>query len=214
MNSMICATLQLGDSEILVCDANNGELLDANVLYYIDDGSDERHDQKLCHTRTHGFGDEAELARFNRRLNPFGISCGRCIRTDVMKGEIRFTGEVIGSDTRFNECARAVETMNMYTPDFTNKGLHNLQREPEFVVWQLPERISLAIIVCCDGFVSKMAFPNTPSIARCICDPESYTKGSAFLEGTIFQRCDDEVSKAQTLIRAQITDAILLNKQP
>jgi len=190
LSTMVCATLQLGDCEIIVADAATGEVVKAEVLYYIDDGEvgGEQHTNEFCQSRLHWFGDPDELKRFNDQMNPLGCSVRKVPRRDVMKGEERYWGEVRGANVEFNECARAVESMDMYPRDFQEKGLHMLQRRPEFVVWQLPRYTPLVLIVCCDGLASKSSMPDGAHTARCLVDPEAYMGSAACLDGTLVER--------------------------
>jgi len=191
VSTMRCATLQVGDCEIYAGNAQTGELLPADVIYSVDDAEEPdipSHAFPMCQTRPHGFGDEAEVRRYNKSLNPHGITLRPVARTDQMKGEDRYWGKVQGSSVEFNECARAVESMNMYPAAFASKRLHLLQREPEFVVWQLPSDVPLALIVCCDGFGSKRAMPSAAATFRCVCDPETYMGGEQCLNDTIMKR--------------------------
>jgi len=192
LETMICATLQLGDCEIYAANAETGEFLAADVLLHIDDGESEGTKvpaMAKCATRTHGFGDDLEIARYNRELVPHGMDMYKTPRTDQMKGEDRYWGKVNGSRVEFNECARAVESLKMYPPDIMQDSMYMMQRRAEYLVWQLPRNDDpVALIICCDGFASKKALPAPESTVRLVCDPEAYMCDVSCLDGTIFRR--------------------------
>ena len=198
LQTMICATLQLGDGRIFAVRPSSGHIVDSPILYSIDDalpGSERMEDPsgqaKPCMSNSHDFREESEQLRYSTALHAAGRKLCVALRKDAAVAENRVAATVIAAragalspvQLRFVEPSRTVETLDTYPDWFIEQQLHLLQRRPEFLVWQLPER-DVALFVTCDGFESKLALPSVPHIARCICDPSLYT-ASPFLDGTV-----------------------------
>ena len=198
IQTMRFAVLQLGDCQAVVANATTGQLETGELIHYHDfayaDGGNGDHLTK-CHTRDHGFGDQAEFDRMNAGVKQINSDYRilRKHRVDAMPGEERFSAQTV--DARrydvltFNEPSRAVENLSLYAS--TNKdaaAFAALQRAPECAVWQLSEspEYPLLIFICCDGFVSHNALPSLEHTARCIADPEAYMKDISCLDQTCF----------------------------
>merc|ERR1712078_773514 len=73
LDSMIFASLQLGDSLVGALDPVAGALIEAEVLFYADDaGAKESADGKHAVTRTHSFTDPSEVQRYRATLKEHG----------------------------------------------------------------------------------------------------------------------------------------------
>ena len=195
--TMRFAVLQLGDCLAAVANGTTGELQTGELVHYFDsaypDGGNGDH-LTMCHTRDHGFGDDLEHDRMSegvKQINP-SYTVERELRSDAMPGEDRYSAQTMDKRNcvlTFNEPSRSVESLSMYSgTGNAADAFAQLQRAPEYSVWQLPEQTDypLLIFICCDGFVSHHALPTLQHTARCIVDPETYMKDVSCLDQTCF----------------------------
>jgi len=189
LDSMIYASLQLGDSLVGALDPVKGKLIDAEVLYYVDDCDSKVKGPKLAQTitRAHSFTDPAEVERYRSVLKQHGgLGIRVDKRTDCHPLEDRCLADVIGvSNVGLPEPSRTVQCQASYS----DKIFHELQRMPEFVVWQLPTTTPVCMFAVCDGFESKLAMPTVERLAQCLSDPDTYLKEDHF-DGTVFEACN------------------------
>jgi len=188
LDTMIFASLQLGDSLVGACDPAAGALCPAEVIYYCDDAKGlERPTGPSAITRTHSFTDSSEVERYRSALKAHGgIGLRVDKRTDCHPLEDRCLADVVGvPNVGLPEPSRTVQCHNAYSDQI----FHKLQREPEFVVWQLPRDRPVCIFAVCDGFESKLAMPTVERLAQCICDPMTYLTQDNF-DGTVFEACN------------------------
>jgi len=188
LTTMVFASLQLGDSLVGALDAQTGKLCDANVLLYKDDSDSQvgpAHEVAI--TRAHSFTDPVEVERYRTTLKQhggFGLRVDK--RTDCHPLEDRCLADVTGAtNVGLPEPSRTVQCKASYTESV----FHDLQRCPEFVVWQLPVDREVCVFAVCDGFESKLAMPSTARMAECMCDPGTYLEGDNF-HGTVFEACN------------------------
>jgi len=185
-------------------------VIPAAILSAVDDapnGATEWNNK--CITRAHGWDLKEEVSRMNQsladayspmRVRPYPNS-------DAWDGENRWEARVENSASGITflaqEPSRGIDTLKIYTESvMRRKGrataeaetLMRFQRAPEYVVWQLPQDLPLAVFVCCDGFYSAKALPTEEAIARCITDPEGYVraKPAAVLQGTKMEFLDED----------------------
>lgn len=205
-DTMLCATMQLGDGEVYAINASTGELFNADIVLYKDDairsdGGPPAYELPVpydkCRVRTHDFNPDtsnntsSEVMRYNDSLLNTSMSMRALLRSDQAKGEGRHFGRLFGTDVELNEPSREIATLEMYRKGSGHMQhiFQDLQRNAEFVVWQLPHGESLMLVVSCDGFSAKLAFPDVSNVARCLTDPEAYmAQGVQCLDGTILQR--------------------------
>jgi hypothetical protein len=187
LDSMIFATLQLGDSLVGALDPVAGVLLDAQVIFYQDDAGGSCPTCATTITRTHSFTDPAEVERYRdvlKRHGGLGLRVDK--RTDCHPLEDRCLADVTGiSNVGLPEPSRTVQCRTSYS----DQVFHELQRSPEFVVWQLPRDRHVCIFAVCDGFESKLAMPTVDRLAECLSDPDRYLMEDNFV-GTVFEACN------------------------
>merc|ERR1712216_452959 len=53
-------------------------------------------------------------------------------------------------------------------------------RHPEVYEWQVPQAEDHMLLVCCDGFFSKNAFPSPEHVTRFLADPVPFCKSKTF----------------------------------
>jgi len=189
LDSMVFASMQLGDSLVGACDPERRALCDAQVIYYMDDAGavGEPPLEKTTITRTHSFTDPLEVERYRSTLKKHGgIGLRVDKRTDCHPLEDRCLADVVGvANVGLPEPSRTVQCHTAYSDQI----FHKLQRDPEFVVWQLPHDRPVCIFAVCDGFESKLAMPTVDRLAQCLCDPGTYLAADRF-EGTVFEACN------------------------
>ena len=186
--TMLCATVTLGDSQVLVVDIASGMVLRAKMLLHSDDAYPTTADCTgtgdvvvTCTTRIHDFTDSREVDRYQSS----GLFLNIQARRDAHKLEKRVKASVVGIRHQLVEPSRTVESLETYSPAARSAGLLELQRPTEYIVWELPTQSDVAICALCDGFVSKNALPSLDALARCICDPGRYVENGRFLDGTV-----------------------------
>lgn len=188
LDTMIFASLQLGDSLVGALDPIAGGLIDAKHLFYLDDaeGRDAVDGAKTI-TRTHSFTDPTEVQRYRSILKDHGgLGLRVDKRTDCHPLEDRCLADVTGmANVGLPEPSRTVQCAQSYADGI----FHQLQRSPEFVVWQLPDDRPVCIFAVCDGFESKLAMPTVEKMAQCLSDPDAYLQADNF-EGTVFEACN------------------------
>lgn len=137
-------------------------------------------------TRTHPFTDRSEVDRYQSTLKAHGgLGIRVYQRTDCHPLEDRCLADVTGVDNvGLPEPSRTVQSAGAYSMNV----FHELQRHPEFVVWQLPTNAPVSVFAVCDGFESKLAMPSVDRLAQCLCSPGEYLKGDNF-DGTVFEAC-------------------------
>lgn len=188
LDSMIFASLQLGDSLVGALDPVAGRLFDAEILYYVDDAAGrECAEPNQSITRTHSFTDASEVERYRSILKKHGgLGLRVDKRTDCHPLEQRCLADVTGiSNVGLPEPSRTVQCQASYS----DQVFHQLQRHPEFVVWQLPRDRDVCVFAVCDGFESKLAMPTVDRLATCLSDPDTYLLEDHF-EGTVFEACN------------------------
>merc|ERR1711939_988240 len=187
LDSMIFASLQLGDSLVGACDPNKGALCDAEIILAIDDAVAEAGPAgSHTITRAHSFTDPLEVERYRKALKPLGFGIRVDQRTDCHPLEDRCLADVTGiSNVGLPEPSRTVQCKTSYSEQI----FHELQRSPEFVVWQLPRDREVCVFAVCDGFESKLAMPTVHRLAQCLCDPGLYLEQDNF-GGTVFEACN------------------------
>jgi hypothetical protein len=185
---MILATLQLGDSLVGASDTVTKKLCDAEVILYMDDaGCQVGPAHEFTITRAHSFTDSVEVERYREVLKKHGgLGLRVDKRTDCHPLEDRCLADVTGTtNVGLPEPSRTVQCKVSYT----DPVFHELQRAPEFVVWQLPTDREVCVFAVCDGFESKLAMPTTMRMSECMCDPGSYLENDNF-HGTVFEACN------------------------
>jgi len=223
-SSYRCATLQLGDCLCIVTNAKTGKLVPARIVYAIDDAPcGETPAMENCVTRAHGWELKAEVKRMNLSLDDTGspMRVKASPNSKAWVGENRWEANLQNSHMMYlpQEPSRSVDTLQAYVQTCATRRaqnaareearvLLNLQRDPEFVVWQLPRSIPLAMFVCCDGFYSKNALPTPEAIALCIVDPEAYVRAQGVLQNTYVAFLDQE--KPPSAFRDEYPEAGLL----
>lgn len=188
LDSMIFSSLQLGDSLVGALDPVAAALFNAEVIYYHDDAAGltgPSGGQTI--TRSHSFTDASEVERYRATLkahNGLGLRVDK--RTDCHPLEDRCLADVTGvANVGLPEPSRTVQCRASYS----DPVFHNLQRSPEFVVWQLPRDRPVCIFAVCDGFESKLAMPTVDRMASCLSDPNQYLLDDNF-HGTVFEACN------------------------
>jgi len=194
LKTMVMATLQLGDGLILAAQPSTGKILEVPVLYAMDDGCAQEGTaagatSAMCISTSHDFTNHREMARYQKALWKAGLDLHVQKRRDAPAAENRVRAQVTGRGRAvlhdLVEPSRAVEDLSHYPASMQDGPLIRLQREPEFVVWQLPAR-DAAVFVGCDGFMSKHAIPTPARLAAMICNPGDFLSG-AFLNGTVLE---------------------------
>jgi len=189
LDSMKFATLQLGDSLVGALDPNAKALIESKVIFHHDDAECVGREAVLntTVTRSHSFTDATEVQRYKETLKKHGgLGLRVDKRTDCHPLEDRYLADVTGmSNVGLPEPSRTVQCQTSYSDAI----FHQLQRMPEFVVWQLPQNRDVCVFAVCDGFESKLAMPNNERMAQCISDPCQYLANDNF-EGTVFQACN------------------------
>lgn len=195
LDTMVCATLTLGDSCAIAVDLSSGKLVQATVLLHIDDAVPSTTAMCAggnvvdCVTTSHDFTNTREMQRYQSALcHGDGYSIRVKARRDALKQEHRVKAVMLNrkgvTEHQFVEPSRTVECMRNYSEATKREGVPHLQRGAEYCVWQLPTDTDVAVCVLCDGFVSKCAIPSATALARCVCDPGRYLDGD-FLSGTV-----------------------------
>jgi len=185
---MIFASMQLGDSLVGACDPNLGVICTGECIYYFDDASSLKSPASPQNiTRAHSFTDAHEVERYRTILKKHGgIGLRVDKRTDCHPLEDRCLADVTGmANVGLPEPSRTVQCATSYSDQI----FHQLQRDPEFAVWQLPRDREICIFAVCDGFESKLAMPTVDRLAKCLCDPGVYLAGDNF-DGTVFEACN------------------------
>lgn len=218
LNTMIFASMQLGDSlvgALQLDEPQPGTLCDAEVIYYIDDarGCDSPPpppgDCAFKHTitRTHSYTDPSEVERYRKVLKAHaGYTLRVDKRTDCHPLEDRCLADVVGcANVGLPEPSRTVQHHNSYSDVI----FHKLQREPEFVVWQLPPHRVVCVFAVCDGFESKLAMPTVDRLAECLADPGKYLGDDKNFAGTVFEACNVVNFSADKWKKFSVKDKIL-----
>lgn len=210
---------------VIVADANRGDLISADTLFKVDDaGNDEYADFESCVTHQHSWIPEGkECDRANRMLQEagyLGVSIRACRRENVSEDEKRYDMVLDGipewSDAYAVECSRTLDLPNNGGVRL-NRILTMIHRPAQYAVWALPPRIPLALIICCDGFVSKNAVPTPERIAKCVVNPEHYVRSVDCLNDTLIvcwgivnraniQSNENVVKKVATWVKRAVPD--------
>jgi len=186
LDSMVFSTMQLGDSLVGALDPVAGCIFDAAILYYIDDAGGGDPSSTKTITRTHSFTDAREVERYRAELKKKNLGLRVDKRTDCHPLEDRCLADVTGiSNVGLPEPSRTVQCQASYS----DQVFHRLQRDPEFICWQLPRDGHVCIFAVCDGFESKLAMPTVERMARCLSDPAQYLLEDNF-DGTVFEACN------------------------
>lgn len=72
-------------------------------------------------------------------------------------------------------------------------------RHPEVYEWQVPQAEDHMLLVCCDGFFSKNAFPSPEHVTRFLADPVSFCKSKTFFRGTCLEVLMEEMGESHLL---------------
>jgi len=216
LSTGIVAVLQLGDSRIGLADLNSGMVLVQTPLYHCDHAFPEGHDFRTqlmhspCLTRSHGFKDEAEVARYRTELAKLGQDMTVKRHAHAHQMEDRWLCH-LGSQS-LPEPSRAVEPAGQAL-QFLRKDLReavfNLQRLPEVVVWQVPTNQTSFIFCVCDGFESKLAIPDGDRIAFLLSNPARYISSKNLMKDTIVNSiCGNKSNQMSTMTNTDKIDCI------
>merc|ERR1711935_417519 len=194
----IVAVLQLGDSRIGLADLNSGLVLVQTPLAHYDQAfPDEQLPLKHspCLTRSHGFKDEREVARYQVELKKLNQDMTIKRHAHAHQMEDRWLCH-LGSQS-LPEPSRAVEPAGQalsFLPDQLRKVVFEMQRPPEVVVWQIPTNQTGFIFCVCDGFESKLAIPDGNRIALLLANPMAYIGSSNLMKDTIVDSICNQVT--------------------
>jgi len=195
--SLLFASIQVGDSMSGVCDPVSKLLIETEEVHYCDDAGgydkafrDPSTGKPAVLTRLHSFNDKAEVERWRRTLAKDGMSLNVNERDDCHPLEDRFLADVQEggkAPVHLPEPSRAVEAREAFAEHY--HVIHTLQRSPEFAVWQLPADRELVVFAVCDGFMSKLALPTEQRFVEALCDPGVYFMADKY-DGTVFEDCE------------------------
>ena len=192
--------LQVGDSNILACNAHTGEILEGPVLHHENGmGPAKTTEMRPCIANLHNW-DAYERNRYQADLSCMKISVGKSTNTLDME---KRTSAVIQSPFfqifKVPEPARAI---GLYMNEMIDEKLTEsdesvkqavknakkvadefpgLHRTPEITVFDLSQyarEMPIALIVACDGVFSKCAIPSNEKLAHLLVNFQGYLKDS------------------------------------
>jgi hypothetical protein len=189
LSTGILAVLQLGDSKIGLADLESGQVIVQTPLAHYDQAYPDaqlplRH--SVCVTRSHGFKDQGEQARYRQELSKIGQEMVVKRHAHAHQMEDRWLCH-LGSQS-LPEPSRAVEPAQQalqFLPSDLRQVVFDLQRSPEVVVWQCPTNQTSFVFCVCDGFESKLAIPDGNRIAMLLSNPARYIKSPNLMKDTI-----------------------------
>lgn len=171
---MQVAFLNCGDSQGLVMDAKSGTVLEGDVLYYHDYAipSAKVSARCKCETTPHSFSQAREQERYKHELLKMNATPEFRRKDKTLDCEDRTTASIIYNNnkmihnarTELPEPSRVVSGDDYGMPPHIIRMMKHLQQSPEVSVFELNPTSPLAVVTRCDGFDSKGAVMDFPTV--------------------------------------------------